>query len=129
MDGNTPTMMQSEKERAPWNEKEIPERDFLVDVEYTIFKANVKVSTSDYTPDIDEEGYSCANTENTDWKSAYERDHHHTISQLLDILKGYVIKELRDDKVVKTKNHKEKLKHILDDCDGWVLDSESYNEA
>lgn len=128
MDGNTPTMMQSEKERAPWNEKKIPESNFLVNVEYVLFKENIKVCTSDYTPDIDEEGYSCANTENTDWRTTYKRDHH-TIPQLLDILKGYVIKELRDDKVVKTKNHKDKLKRILDDCDGWILDSESYNEV
>lgn len=128
MDGNTPTMMQSEKERAPWNEKKILERDFSVDVVCTIYKINVPIGTSDYIPEIDEEGNSYANTENTDWKTAYKRDHH-TIPQLLDILKGYVIKELRDDKVVKTKNHKDKLKHILDDCDGWMLDSESYNEV
>lgn len=129
MDGNTPTMMQSEKERAPWNEKKIPERDFSVDVVCTIYKMNVQVCTSDYIPEIDEEGSSYANTENTDWATAYKRDHHHTIPQLLDILKGYVIKELRDDKVVKTKSHKDKLKHILDDCEGWILDSESYNEV
>ena len=128
MDGNTPTMMQSEKERAPWNEKKISERDFSVDVVCTICKMNVPIGTSDYIPEIDEEGNSYANTENTDWGTAYKRDHH-TIPQLLDILKGYVIKELRDDKVVKTKNHKDKLKHILDDCDGWILDSESYNEV
>ena len=120
MDGNTPTMMQSEKERAPWNEKKISERDFSVDIVCTIYKMNAPISTSDYIPEIDEEGNSYANTENTDWETAYKRDHH-TIPQLLDILKGYVIKELRDDKVVKTKNHKDK--------DGWMLDSESYNEV
>lgn len=128
MDGNTPTMMQSEKERAPWNEKKVPEREFPVVVVCTIYKMNVQVSTSDYIPEIDEDEDSYANTENTDWATAYKRDHY-TIPQLLNILQGYVIKELRDDKVVKTKNYKDKLKHILDDCDGWILDSESYDEV
>lgn len=128
MDGNTPTMMQSEKERAPWNEKKVPERDFPIVVVCTIYKMNAQVCTSDYIPEIDEDGDSYANTENTDWATAYKRDHY-TIPQLLNILQGYVIKELRDDNVVKTKNHKDKLKHILDDCDGWILDSESYDEV
>ena len=128
MDGNTPTMMQSEKERAPWNEKPIHESQFSVGSECTLYKIAIKVHTSDYIPETDEEGYSCANTESTDWEKAYKKDHY-TIPQLLDILKGYVAKELRDDKVVKTKKHKDKLKHILDDCDGWILDSESYDEV
>lgn len=128
MNGNTPTMMQSEKERAPWNEKKIPDANFRVDVDCVLFKRDVQVCTSDYIPKIDEEGYSCANTENTDWKRAYTKDHY-TVPQLLEILKGYAFKDLTDDKVVKTKTQKDRLKRIIDDCDGWVLDSESYNEA
>lgn len=124
MDGNTPTMMQSEKERAPWNERPNTFVNLQVNVQCVLQKENVDIYTDDYIVDTD--GSKCLDY--TDWEAAYKKSRF-TIPQLLDVLKEYVQKELKDDKVVKTKFQEERLKRILDDCNGWVASEESYNEA
>ena len=54
--------------RAPYNEVDIPERDFEVTISQTLSRT-VTIVTDDYYPEYDEEdGHTYANTENTDWK-------------------------------------------------------------
>ncbi len=58
---------------APWNEPVIPERSFKVCTSQTLSKS-ASVHTQDYEPE-NEDGYVCANTEDTDWKTAYLNEH------------------------------------------------------
>jgi hypothetical protein len=56
---------------TPWNESEVPEKDFDVCVSQTLSK-NTTIVTQDYLPEFDEEsGRTYANTEDTDWNKAY----------------------------------------------------------
>lgn len=56
---------------APWNEVEIPEREFDVCVSQSLSKST-SIYTQDYQPEYDEEdGHTYADTTNTDWKKAY----------------------------------------------------------
>lgn len=111
---------------APYNEEVVKERDFEVNVTYTLAKDNIGVMTNDYEPEYDEEdGYTTYNTENTDWEAAYE-EQHYSVLQMLDLLKEYVCKELSNDV---TASRKRFLQRVLEDCDGWELVESEYDEA
>lgn len=126
MDGNTPALMQSEKERAPWNDNKVQERTFKMSVDCTFRKEDIEVTTDDYIP-YDDEGVLCENTEFTDWKRAYE-DNHYTIPELLEVLKGYLKHDLECN-TASPQHSKQTLKRMLDDCDGWNTTDVWYNEA
>ena len=51
---NYPPMSQSDWDRAPWNEKIVPDKEIEVTVSVTLSRT-VKITVNDYT--IDEEGY------------------------------------------------------------------------
>lgn len=125
MEGNTPALMQSEKERAPWNDNKVQERTFKMSVDCTFRKEDIEVTTDDYIP-YDEEGVLCENTEFTDWKTAYEESHY-TIPELLDTLKGYLKQDLEGGGA-KPRHNKNALKQMLEDCDGWNMTDAWYNE-
>lgn len=121
---NYPAMTQSQWDAAPWNDPIIPECNFDLDVQVTLSrKATIK--TDNYTPCVDEEGYSCANTDNTDWAQEY-KEKCYTIPELLEILKGYVKQDLER---YKGSRHKEmELKEILEACDGWTVEELEVSE-
>ena len=68
-DSNYPPMSQSDWDRAPWNEVELPPKDVEVTVSVTISKT-MKVPVGDYI--IDEEGE--ADFSNCDLKKAVEEN-------------------------------------------------------
>ena len=106
---------------APYNEPIIPERDFDIDVEFVMRKA-VTVTTNDYVPEIDDEnGHEYANTENTNWATAFENSGHFTINDLIDELREYV----KDDitKCLPNTGRGAHLKRLLAACDGWECES------
>lgn len=103
---------------APYNEVPIPEKEFEVTISQTVSKT-VKVLTDDYAQCYDDEcGYTYADTENTDWKEAYNRDHE-DIPKLLELLRNYLEKDLEYGD---SKYSKEQLKYYLEECDNWIVD-------
>ena len=72
MSGYYPAGLTDSTPGTPWNEPEVPEKDFDVCVSQTLSK-NTTIVTQDYLPEFDDEtGYTSANTEDTDWNKAYE---------------------------------------------------------
>ena len=111
---------------APYNEPVIPERDFDVEVTITMSKVE-NVTTDDYAPEYDDEdGRTYANTENTEWKRAYEDSGCYTIQELLGELKKYVIADMQT--CAPNTGKGAHLKRLLDACDGWKVIEESYEE-
>ena len=104
---------------APYNEVVVPERNFEVTISQTLSRP-VTITTSDYCPEFDEDdGHTYCNTENTDWKKAYE-DCDFKIQDLLLELKDYVIKEMNNTSPLSGRGVY--LKQLLEACDGWVED-------
>lgn len=104
---------------APWNQVEIPERDFEVTISQTLSKT-VTITTNDYQPEYDEEdGNTYANTENTDWKKAYENCDF-KLQDLLEELKGYVQSDMAMTGPNTGKGRH--LKRLLEACDNWIED-------
>lgn len=122
---NYPQMSQSEWDNAPWNEPSIPEKEFDVEVSFTMRKV-VTVTTDDYTPEFDEEdGHIYDNTENTDWDKAYNNSCH-TIQELLRELENYVKEDIERHQGCTTKVNR--LKRLLEDCQQWEIEDVNYEE-
>lgn len=106
---------------APWNEREVPERQFDVCISQTLSKST-RVTTNDYVPEVDqnEDGvYESTDTSDTDWKEAYKNEHL-TPLQLICEFKDFLTKHLPDP-VVDAAEYK-KWKKLISECDGWIED-------
>lgn len=113
---------------APWNEEEIPSKDFDVTISQSLSK-NTVVTTNDYIKggyfaerEWDSDGYctiTCVepdDTSNTDWVEAYKSDSK-TPLELIALLKDII--EGRVDINKLTTWEKES---IIEDCSNWVED-------
>ena len=129
---------------APWNQPEVPEKEFDVTCTLCMSK-NASAYTTDYIPgaegvdyEPDDAGGYCAcgwhdhdNTSNTNWSSVF-KDSHKTIPELLEELKKYIQRDLDNiDKVAEEQKHnkaflKRRLEFLLEECDGWNVDEEDY---
>lgn len=104
--------MQSEEERAPWNDDiDVIEMDKAIDVEYVLQKHSVNVVTTSDDDDLEE----CYNKR------------HYTVLELLGKLETYIKQDLERYKGSATKERQ--LKEMLEDCQGWELYDKSYCEA
>ena len=126
MNGNYPQMSQSELEKAPFNEPVLEEKRFEIEAS-CLLRRDVTVTTDDYVNEYDYEA-CChyANTERTDWERAYMYGHY-SIPQLLDKLKEYVNKEIKEtlekDGMTQVVRN---LKDLLEDCEAWEVVEEEY---
>ena len=112
MSSNTPTLMRSEEERAPWNDNiDVIEMDKAIDVEYVLQKHNVNVVTTGDDDDLEE----CYN------------EKHYTVLELLGELESYIKQDLERYKGSATKERQ--LNEMLKDCQGWELYDKSYSES
>ena len=120
MRGDYPTGASSSS-LAPYNEVDNPKREFDLYISQS-FSKDVKCVSSSYCPDgyTDECGMNQVDNRNTDWFAMY-RESHYTIQELLEKLKLYAEKELKQ---AVSKNHIEHLKNIIQECDSWVCDEE-----
>lgn len=116
---------------APYNEVEIPEREFDVTISMSLSRT-VQCYTNKYIPEIDEEdGHLYVDTSGTPWSEVFG-DNHKTIPELLEELKKYIQKDLDNiDKVAEEQKYnkaflKRKLEFLLEECDGWIVDEEDY---
>lgn len=111
--------------RAPWNEREVPERQFDVCISQTLSK-NTRVITNDYVPEVDqdEDGYhDYSDTSDTDWKEAYDKNHY-TPLQLINLFRRSLSDELnsiinRPNQDLKRKKY---LERLISECSGWTED-------
>ena len=108
---------------APYNEPVIPATSFDIDVTVTL-KKSVSVTTEDYIPEYDDEtGHTDANTENTNWKDAFEQEHY-SLPQLLDKLKVYLRHDISMS--VGCTQRVRSLQLMLEDCENWEVIEEEY---
>lgn len=115
---NYPAMSQSQWDSAPWNEPVVPDKTFDVLISQTLSK-DTEVTTNDYTPRFDEEDSPYADTEDTNFESAYMEEHM-TPLQLIEKFKEFLTKHLPDP-VVNLAEYK-KWKKLISECEGWTED-------
>lgn len=114
---------------APWNQPDVPEREFDVTISMSLSRT-VQCYTNKYIPEIDEEdGHLYIDTSDTPWSEVYG-DNHKTIPELLEELKKYIQKDLdnlADDETKMDKAfHRRRLEFLLTECDEWTVDEEDY---
>lgn len=106
---------------APWNEQEVPERQFEVCISQTLSK-NTRVTTNDYVPEVDQDedgNHDYSDTSDTNWKEAYKNEHL-TPLQLIGEFKDFLTKHLPDP-IVDAKEF-QRVKHLIRECEGWIED-------
>lgn len=144
---NYPPMSQSDWDNAPWNQVDIPEKEFEVTC-CQVLSRTVTVVTNDYIPgasgcdyEPDGEGGYCAcgwqdddDTSDTNWSKEYEENGYHTPLQLIQILKEYLQKDLEkwqkeDEKTPHSGPafHVRRLKHLIEECDGFDEDEVEFS--
>ena len=153
MSGYYPAELTDWSPNTPWNEPEVPEREFTVTCSQSLSKT-VTVVTNNYIPgaegcdyEPDGEGGYCAmgwhdedDTSDTNWAEEYDEDHY-TPLQLIQTLKEYVLKDaekyLEEHKDDGPQNGKQPAKYhweyrrllkLADECDGWSDDETEYIE-
>ena len=118
MSGYYPAGLTDNTPGCPWSEPVIPEREFDVLVSQTLSR-DASIYTDDYCLEFDEEtGHTDANTEETDWKKAYQN----VAMTPLDIINAA-------EKIAKTLLEQGQtrvggiyLKSLVSDCEGWTED-------
>lgn len=103
---------------APWNEPVVPDKTFDVLISQTLSK-DTEVTTDDYTPRFDKEDGPYADTEDTNFESAYMEEHM-TPLQLIEKFKEFLTKHLPDP-IVDLAEYK-KWKKLISECEGWTED-------
>ena len=130
---------------APWNEPDVPEKDFEITCSQSLSRT-ATVCTNNYIPgasgvdyEPDDEGGYCAcgwqdpdDTSDTDWSKEYDECGYMTPLQLIQTLREYVEKDLLNvDSIAKETNQSKsflerKLKHLIEECDCWSDDETEY---
>ena len=133
---------------APWNEPDIPEEEFEVTCSQSLSRT-ATVWTSNYIPgasgvdyEPDGEGGYCASswhdpndTSDTNWADEYKSNGYKTPLQLIQMLREYLEKDLRDiqkDMLPNDRSYKatkaRQLKGLIEECDCWSEDETEYIE-
>ena len=137
-----PAMSQSQWDSAPWNETEVPEKDFEITCSQSLSRT-VAVTTSNYIPCV-EEGYEdgvgyhdeWADTSDTNWADEYSECGYMTPLELIGLLKEYLEKDLRDlqrnmlpnDRSYKATQAR-RLKGLIEECEDWTEDETEFTEG
>lgn len=125
---------------APYNQEEVPEKEFEVLVSQTLSKST-SVITDNYIPggswveyEHDEEGghaigcHDPDDTSDTDWVKEYSENDHYTPLELINKFKEYlekewnVLKDAAEANDAETKWKKNNIKHLIEECEGWIED-------
>lgn len=125
---------------APYNEVEVPEKEFDVLVSQTLSKST-SVFTNNYIPgasgveyEHDEEGGHAVgwqdpdDTSDTDWEKEYHENDHYTPLELINKFKKYlerewdVLKNAAEANDAETRWKKNNIKHLIEECEGWTDD-------
>ena len=127
---------------APWNEVEVPEKEFEVTCSQSLSRTAI-VTTNNYIPGAsgvdyerdDEGGYTAIgyqdpdDTSDTCWKDEYKNNGYTTPLELIGILKTYIDKELTELENTMEPNDKSykvtrarRLKFLIEECESWTED-------
>lgn len=123
---------------TPWNEPDVPEKEFDVTCSQTLSKT-VSVLTSNYIPGAsgvdyepdDEGGYYASgwhdpdDTSDTNWADEYHDNDYLTPLQLIEIFKQYLENDL--NRMGEVKNERW-IKHLIEECSNWTEDETEYVE-
>jgi hypothetical protein len=130
---------------APWNEVEVPEKDFDIICSQSLSKT-VVVTTNNYIPgasgvdyEPDDEGGYCASswhddpdTSDTNWADEYHDNDHYTPLELINKFKEHLMKQwdtlkyAEEANDTKTKYKKREIQHLIEECEGWIEDETEY---
>ena len=128
---NYPPMTQSQWDNAPFNEVDIPEKDFEVTCCQSLSRT-ATVTTNNYIPGacgVDyEDGIAVGwqdddDFRNTDWSKEYGECGYKTPLQLIQLFKQFLEEQKSHGFVFKTPGFTDKL---IKECDGWVDDETEY---
>ena len=125
---NYPPMSQSEWDSAPWNQTDVPEKEFEVTCSQTLSKTT-SIWTNDYIPgasgvdyESDDEGGCCAygwqdpdDTSETDWKQAY-KDVAMTPLDIINACETLAKHLLEQGTTYIGPLH---MKELIKECEGW----------
>jgi hypothetical protein len=123
---------------TPWNEPDVPEKEFDVTCTQTLSRT-VSVLTSNYVPGAsgvdyepdDEGGYYASgwhdpdDTSDTNWADEYHDNDYLTPLQLIEIFKQYLENDL--NRMGEVKNERW-IKHLIEECSNWTEDETEYVE-
>ena len=133
----------SDNERAPWNEVEVPEKDFEVTCSQSLSRT-VTVTTNNYIPgasgvDYEDDGEggvsACGwqdpdDTSNTDWGKEYDEGGHYTPLQLIQMYKETLEEQLKSWEGIEDtrigRAQIEKIEHLIEECESWTEDETEY---
>ena len=102
--------------RAPWNEVEIPEREFDATISSSLSKSTT-IESKNYIIEEDPDG-SYIDTSEIRWLEEYS-EQHYTPIQLIEMYK----KELEEKKKFLSNPYQIKqIEKIIAECEGWVED-------
>ena len=134
---------------APYNEVDVPEKDFDVTCCQTLSRT-VVVTTNNYIPgasgvdyEPDGEGGYCAcgwqdddDTSDTNWADEYTANGYKTPLELISMLQEYLEKDLRDiqrDMLPNDRSFKatkaRMLKGLIEECEAWTEDETDFEEG
>ena len=133
---------------APWNQVEVPDKKFEIQVSQTLVKT-CDVVTNKYIPgpsgvdyDSDDEGGTITigyqepdDTSDVDWEKEFSENWHYTPLELINKFKEYLerewdaLKDVEDAKDAETRRKKREIKHLIDECDGWENDYTEFEEV
>lgn len=145
---NYPPGLSDNTPGAPWNEPEIPEKDFEITCSQSLSRTAIVTTNNyipgasgvDYEPD-DEGGYYASswqdedNTSNTNWADEYQSNGYKTPLELIGMLREYLEKDLRDiqrDMLPNDRSYKatqaRMLKGLIEECEAWTEDETDFEE-
>lgn len=108
---NTPTLTTLQEKNAPWNEEDLPDRDFDCIVSQTLSKAAC-VCSNKY---IYEDGVAL--TDNISWESEY-CDQHYTPLDLINAFRK-MLEKMHDEGSIEWKDYYHEFLH---ECEDWIED-------
>ena len=141
--------MGADNASAPWNEPQIPEKDFEITCSQSLSRTAV-VTTKNYIPgasgvdyEPDDEGGYCAcgwqdpdDTSDTNWDDEYTANGYKTPLELISMLQEYLEKDLREiqkDMLPNDRSFKatqvRKLKGLIEECECWTEDETEFIEG
>jgi len=108
---------------APYNQIELPEREFTVTVTCSVDK-EVTVHTSDYYKDEDwdeDDGkITSIDTSDTNWIKAYQEEHE-TIEDLLMEFKTFLEAKIKEcENFPEDSSTFARYKYLKEECENWV---------
>lgn len=131
MPSNYPAGLSDHTVGAPWNQPEIPEKEFDVTCRQTLSKT-VEVFTDNYVPHVEREYddgigfcHRWDDTTDTDWKEEFHNNDYHTPVQLIGLFKQFLEEQLSHGIVFKSPKYTENL---IEECEGWEEDDCEYEE-